>query len=41
MKKLPIGIQTFEDIRDESGKFVYIDKTKIIIFNLCYLYTHL
>ncbi|HRG48949.1 MAG TPA: AAA family ATPase [Leptospiraceae bacterium] len=28
MKSLPIGIQTFRDIRD--GKYVYIDKTKLI-----------
>ncbi|MCA1932729.1 MAG: AAA family ATPase, partial [Calditerrivibrio sp.] len=28
MKKLPIGIQTFEDIRDKKENFVYVDKTK-------------
>ena len=31
MQKLPIGIQTFEDIRNED--FVYVDKTKHL-FNL-------
>ena len=28
MKKLPIGIQTFEAIREDD--FVYIDKTEMI-----------
>jgi len=31
MKKLPIGIQTFEKIRDKSENYVYIDKTKIAL----------
>jgi len=26
MKKLPIGIQTFHEIRDEKKFFIYIDK---------------
>jgi hypothetical protein len=26
-KKLPIGIQTFRDIRNPSDNYVYIDKT--------------
>ena len=30
MKKLPIGIQTFKDIRDESKNYVYVDKTKYL-----------
>ncbi len=28
MKKLPIGIQTFEVIRDKKENYVYVDKTK-------------
>jgi len=28
MKKLPIGIQTFEKIRDKLENYVYVDKTK-------------
>ena len=31
MKKLPIGIQTFEKIRDKSKNYIYIDKTKIAL----------
>ena len=27
MKKLPIGIQTFKDIRDKKENYVYVDKT--------------
>lgn len=30
-KKLPIGIQTFRNIRDKTENFVYIDKTKIAL----------
>ena len=30
-KKLPIGIQTFRDIRDKSENFIYIDKTDIAL----------
>ena len=33
MKKLPIGIQTFEKIRENSGEYVYVDKTQEI-YNL-------
>lgn len=29
MKKLPIGIQTFADIRDKKENYLYIDKTDI------------
>jgi len=29
MKKLPIGIQTFADIRDKKENYIYIDKTDI------------
>lgn len=28
-KKLPIGIQTFRDIRDLKENYVYVDKTEI------------
>ncbi len=28
LKKLPIGIQTFQDIRDPKENYIYIDKTK-------------
>ena len=28
LKKLPIGIQTFKDIRDKEQNYIYIDKTK-------------
>ncbi|MCA1933050.1 MAG: ATP-binding protein [Calditerrivibrio sp.] len=28
MKKLPIGIQTFEKIRDKQENYIYVDKTK-------------
>lgn len=31
MKKLPIGIETFEKIRDIDKNYVYIDKTKIAL----------
>ncbi len=31
MKKLPIGIQTFQDIRDKNENYVYIDKTEIAL----------
>ena len=30
MKELPLGIQTFEKIRKDPEKYVYIDKTKEI-----------
>jgi len=30
MKKLPIGIQTFEKLRKDSEEYVYVDKTKQI-----------
>ena len=29
LKKLPIGIQTFRDIRDKKENYLYIDKTDI------------
>ncbi|MCA1927853.1 MAG: AAA family ATPase, partial [Calditerrivibrio sp.] len=28
MKRLPIGIQTFEKIRDKDLNYVYVDKTR-------------
>ncbi|MBD3830677.1 MAG: AAA family ATPase [Arcobacter sp.] len=31
MKKLPIGIQTFEKIRDKRENYVYVDKTEIAL----------
>jgi len=31
MKKLPIGIQTFADIRDTKENYIYIDKTDIAL----------
>jgi hypothetical protein len=31
MKKLPLGIQTFSQIRDKSENFLYIDKTDIAL----------
>ena len=29
MKKLPIGIQTFHEIRDKEKNYIYIDKTDL------------
>ena len=29
MKKLPIGIQTFQDIRDKKENYIYVDKTAL------------
>lgn len=29
LKKLPIGIQTFSEIRDTKENYLYIDKTKM------------
>ena len=40
-KKLPIGIQTFRDIRDPKENYVYVDKTEIalsLITNLKYVF---
>ena len=31
MKNLPIGIQTFRDIRDKEKNYIYIDKTKLAL----------
>ena len=31
MKNLPIGIQTFQDIRDKERNYIYIDKTKLAL----------
>jgi len=31
MKKLPIGIQTFEEIRDKKQNYIYIDKTQMAL----------
>jgi hypothetical protein len=31
MKKLPIGIQTFEKIRDKKEDYLYIDKTHLVL----------
>jgi len=31
MKNLPIGIQTFQDIRDKEKNYIYIDKTKLAL----------
>jgi hypothetical protein len=31
MKKLPIGIQTFSEIRDKDENYLYVDKTKIAL----------
>jgi hypothetical protein len=31
MKKLPLGIQTFSDIRDKAENYLYIDKTAIAL----------
>lgn len=31
MKKLPLGIQTFSDIRDKEENYLYVDKTKIAL----------
>ena len=28
MKKLPLGITTFSDIRDKAQNYLYIDKTE-------------
>jgi hypothetical protein len=30
MKNLPIGIQTFENMRDKSANYVYVDKTNFV-----------
>ena len=30
MKKLPLGITTFEDIRDKKKNYLYIDKTQSV-----------
>ena len=35
LKKLPIGIQSFEFIRQNLGEFVYVDKTQQIYNILC------
>ena len=32
-RKLPIGIQTFEDIR--RGNYLYVDKTSILLAKVC------
>ncbi len=40
-KKLPIGIQTFRDIRDPKENYVYVDKTELafsLISNLKYVF---
>jgi len=31
MKKLPIGIQTFQKIRDKKENYIYIDKTDLAL----------
>lgn len=31
MKKLPLGIQTFSDIRDKEENYLYVDKTEIAL----------
>ena len=31
MKNLPIGIQTFQDIRDKEKNYIYIDKTDLAL----------
>ncbi|MBL0709091.1 MAG: AAA family ATPase, partial [Sulfurimonas sp.] len=31
LKKLPIGIQTFRDIRDKDENYLYVDKTDIAL----------
>ncbi|MCK4440923.1 MAG: AAA family ATPase, partial [Sulfurovaceae bacterium] len=31
MKNLPIGIQTFQKIRDKNKNYLYIDKTKLAL----------
>ena len=36
MQKLPIGIQSFEDIREEN--YLYVDKTKQILLYLYHFY---
>ena len=30
MKDLPIGIQTFENIRSKTANFIYVDKTDFV-----------
>ena len=29
MKKLPLGVTTFEKIRDKENRYLYVDKTEI------------
>ena len=36
MRKLPIGIQTFEKLREEN--YLYVDKTAMV-YKICLLYT--
>jgi len=40
MKNLPIGIQTFHDIRDKKENYIYIDKTDLSRSNSSSVGTH-